>query len=120
MRWQSSNIEVRHRKQRHCAECQQLDDGFERNREHHAFVMFRGIQATSSEQRGEHCHQHRNVQRRIAIPRAERIGCPRDNRDTAGNGLVLQGQVRQPCSECHQRDDRRNFRALPESGRDQV
>ena len=49
-------------------ERQQLDDGFERDRQHHAFVMLGGVEAARAEQDREQCHQQRDLECRVVEP----------------------------------------------------
>ncbi len=98
---------------------QQLDHRFEGDRQHHAVMVFGGIDLAGTEQGGEQRHQQRHVQRGIG-EEAGRAGVAGQHLQAHRHRFVLQGQVR---NDADQRDDRHQCRQPPraaEARRDEV
>ncbi|MNQ65019.1 hypothetical protein D3C85_794630 [compost metagenome] len=89
----------------HRQESEQLDQRFEGNRQHHATVVFGGIEVAGTEDDGEQRQNQRHDQRRVLGAGAHGIGPRTDQQvDPQHNALELQGDIGQhadQADQCH-------------------
>ena len=82
----------------------QLDQRLQRDRQHHAAMMFSGIDATRAEQDREHRQHQRNVQRGIGEPlRGQRSSA--EHAHAHAHGLELQREIRDRRDHREHRND---------------
>ncbi|PBJ16725.1 hypothetical protein BSG18_57260 [Pseudomonas ogarae] len=102
-------------------EGEQLDQGFEGNRQHHATVVFGGVEVAGTEYDGEQGQDQRDDQRGVLGAGAHGIGASTDQQvHPEHDALELQGDVRQHADQADQRDHHRQGLGLAVAGGDEV
>ncbi len=86
-------------------ERQQLHQRFQRHRQHHAAVVFGGVDLARAEEDGEHRQQQRDVQRGVGEQRI--VAARRQHFDAHRNGFELQRDVGHGGDQRDRRDQRR-------------
>ena len=100
---------------------EQLDQGFEGNRQHHAAVVFGGVEVAGTEDDGEQRQDQRHHQGRVLGADAHGVGAGTDQQvDAEDDGFQLQGDIGQHADQADQRHHHRQGLRLAVAGGDEV
>lgn len=82
------------------------DHRLQRDRQHHAAVVFGGVDLAGAEQGGEQGHQQCHIQRRVGEDAAPGAAMPGQHFQAHRHRFVLQRQVRNDADQCDHRHQR--------------